>query len=627
MTDMHENSVSPARGRPMLTWVGKRPLRHVTGFPAQHIETFAPPCREVADAQHWRDWPAPYPRGGLLFHGDNKEVLAHLLIHGFRGKIKLIYIDPPFDSRADYVRRVQLRGRGGHPHLDGESYTLGEQVQYTDIWSNDTYLQFMYERLLLLRELLAEDGSIYLHCDYRKVHHLRCLMDEVFGEAHFQNEIIWFYPRGGDSERQFNRKHDTILFYTKGDTWTFNYHDVLIPYTPEQLARFDQEDEHGRFYWNVNPRGERVKTYLRKDGIGEYDVWNISINATQIRSIGYPTQKPEALLERIMRASSNPGDLVLDCFIGSGTTAAVAQKLGRRWIGCDINRGAIQTTAKRLQGIIREQIAAAEQMEPRIHIAHSKQGVCDPLCPVCRCRVSATFTVHRVNDYDLAIQHNEAVRLACEHIGIERRYTDSFFDGTLGRKLVKIIPFDHPLGPADLEELGRELAARPGEDRAVVLVCLGKELAADAWLEAWNRLRGGSQAANRIEVIELRTDPKYGRFIAHRPATARVAVRRTTDQIRVEIVDFISPTILERLELDQSRAVGQITDWRMMVDCVMIDRAYDGLVFDVALCDAPEKRSDLVSGCYMLPAPPGETTLAVKIIDMLGEEVLVTERV
>ncbi len=193
--------IAPAKGRPMLTWVGKRPLSHITAFPAQHIETFSPlapsPIAREGRGERsaWKQWPAAYPKGGLLFHGDNKEVLAHLLANGFRGKVNLIYIDPPFDSGADYVRKVSLRGAKGTAKLDGESYTLGEQIQYTDIWANDNYLQFMYERLLLLKELLAEDGSFYLHTDWHKGHHLRCLMDEVFAADSFKNEIIWRYSK------------------------------------------------------------------------------------------------------------------------------------------------------------------------------------------------------------------------------------------------------------------------------------------------------------------------------------------------------------------------------------------------------------------------------------------------
>jgi hypothetical protein len=194
MPDRTQVKIKPAKGRPMLTWVGKRPLRHVTAFPAQHIETFSPlspPAQrgELVGGELWKDWPADYPQGGLLFHGDNKEVLAHLLANGFRGKVNLIYIDPPFDSGADYVRKVQLRGATATAKLDGETYTLGEQIQYTDIWANDNYLQFMYERLLLLKELLAENGFLFIQCDHRKNHHLRCLMDEAFGADNFRNEI------------------------------------------------------------------------------------------------------------------------------------------------------------------------------------------------------------------------------------------------------------------------------------------------------------------------------------------------------------------------------------------------------------------------------------------------------
>lgn len=177
MPDGTKVEIKPAKGRPMLTWVGKRPLRHVTAFPAQLVETFDPTQSTIRHPPSaiWSDWPTAYPKTGLLFHGDNKEVLAHLLANGFRGKVKLIYIDPPFDSGADYVRKVTLRGVTGTAKLNGESYTLGEQIQYTDIWANDNYLQFMYERLTLLKELLKEDGFIFVQCDHRKNHHIRCL--------------------------------------------------------------------------------------------------------------------------------------------------------------------------------------------------------------------------------------------------------------------------------------------------------------------------------------------------------------------------------------------------------------------------------------------------------------------
>ena len=661
-----EVKITGAKGRPMLTWVGKLPLSYVTAFPAQHIETFDPTGSfggRPASPDLWSNWPAAYPKGGLLFNGDNKEVLAHLLANGFRGKVNLIYIDPPFDSGADYVRKVSLRGAKGTAKLGGESYTLGEQIQYTDIWANDNYLQLMYERLMLLKELLAEDGSVWLHCDAHRSHFLRCLLEEVFGTDNLRNEVIREKQRGGKhhANKAVGSIHDTLLHFSKGQEFTWNEVRREIP-ERILLERYPLEDEIGRYALADCTNFQVSRPNLTYEFLGFHRIWkwtkeemlrkyeegevvqiapgNIprrkvrpNPDGDKLQSIwydvadtdkesDYPTEKSAGLLERIIEVSSNPFGLILDCFIGSGTTAAVAQKLGRRWIGCDINKGAIQTTAKRLQTIIQEQIESEKKRPLTLPLSHDEKADQENVPPAQR-----SFTVWRVNDYDLAIQHNEAVNLACEHIGIQRTRTDAYFDGTLGKSLVKIIPFGHPLTPLDLEELRRELDARPDEDRPITLVCLGMELAAKAWIEDWNRLRKGKDAVNRLAVIELRTDPKYGKFIKHEPARAKVAIARKKDKLVVEIEDFISPTILERLSQQAGLLKPKIDDWRAMVDCVMIDPAYDGKVFNVAISDVPEKKTDLVMGRYELPAPNGKTTVAVKVIDMLGEEVLVTHQV
>jgi adenine-specific DNA-methyltransferase len=385
---------------------------------------------------------------------------------------------------------------------------------------------------------------------------------------------------------------------------------------PYDLEGMEAALAKGEFYLRDPNQGAARcrKSYLdERPGQLLQDIW---INVGRMKGgVDYPTQKPETLLERIIKSSSNPGDLVLDCFCGSGTTPAVAQKLGRRWIAADINKGAIQTTSKRLQTVIQEQRAAAS--EPR----QATLDLADEDAPPRP--ASLAFSVYRVNDYDLHIQHNEAVALAVEHIGIERMKTDPYFDGTLGRKLVKIVPFNHPLTPLDLQTLKDELETRKTEDRDVVIVCLGKETAVDPWLEEYNRHR----PVNNISLIELRTDQKYGKFLVHQPAQAQVDIRRAGDTLVVAIKDFLSPTIVERLEMDMPLFKATITDWRAMVDCVMIDTAYDGDVFDIDLSDVPERKDDLVEGRYELEAPEGETTVAVKIIDMLGEEVLVTETV
>lgn len=676
--DDHQIRIAKAKGRPMLTWVGKRPLTSVRAYPAQHVESFAVPDPRGAappDDDRWADWPEAFPRGGLLFHGDNKDVLAHLLANGFRGKVKLIYIDPPFDSGADYVRKVELRGAKGTTRIDGEEYTLGEQIQYTDIWANDNYLQFMYERLSLLKELLTDDGSLYLHCDPRKNHLLRVLLDEIFGSANFVSEIVWQSADAQSSANRYGPIHNTILYYSKNSLRTWN--PVRSPlskttadnwYTNEEVAnadivnklgevipkgtirRFNKADLTARkpggdtlYEWKgVRPPSGRYWAYSRENmeeferqnkivysesgrpylkryldevvGTPPQDLWT---DVSMIRGIsrfddsGYPTEKPEGLLSRIIKISSNPADIVLDSFMGSGTAASAAQKLGRRWIGCDINKGAIQTTAKRLQAVMQEQ-ATALAGDRQAALIEDEAAAPPP--------AQLGFNLYRVNDYDLQIQHNEAVALACEHIGITRTRADGYFDGTLGGRLAKIIPLNHPLTPMDLEDLREELRRRPEEERDITLVCLGMELAARAWIEEYNR----SRPINKLHVIELRTDRKYGGFITHEPLTASVRVERVKDRLEVTVNDVFSPGILQRLNLEQGVFRAQIEDWRAVVDCIMIDTDYGGEVFNVALSDIPARRQDLVEGRYELPAPPKGATVAVKIIDMLGEEVIVT---
>lgn len=187
----------PIRGYPMLQWAGKRPFTSTQYYPAQHKETYGP------EVNGWRN---------KIYWGDNLQVMSHLLKE-YRGKIQLIYIDPPFDSKADYKRTIGVKGKEV-----SNDRTVFEEKQYTDIWTNDEYLQFMYERLILIKELLANDGVIALHCDDKKAHHLRCLLDEVFGPNHFVNEIIWHFPgRAMHLDTRFNRKHNNIYIYSKSD--------------------------------------------------------------------------------------------------------------------------------------------------------------------------------------------------------------------------------------------------------------------------------------------------------------------------------------------------------------------------------------------------------------------------
>src|SRR6266498_1974167 len=237
--------IKPAKGRPMLTWAGKKPLRYAIAYPAQLVETFHADNRQ-SQIENLKS------QMGLLFHGDNKDVLAYLLANGYRGKVKLIYIDPPFDSGADYVRKVELRGGRITGKLNGEEYAIGEQTQYSDIWGNDNYLQFMYERLLLLKELLSNNGVFWLHCDTSRGHYLKCILDEVFGIEYFVNQVIWkrsdAHSDVGQGARHLGAIHDMLLIYTKSDEYAWN--DIFLPLPESTVEKWYRhiEPETGRRY-------------------------------------------------------------------------------------------------------------------------------------------------------------------------------------------------------------------------------------------------------------------------------------------------------------------------------------------------------------------------------------------
>jgi DNA modification methylase len=283
-----------------------------------------------------------------LIWGDNALVMSSLLAN-FAGKVDLIYIDPPFDVGADFSVQVEV----GDEKLVKESSLL-EEVAYRDTWGSgsDSYVSMLSSRLRLMHELLSESGSIYVHCDFRVSSLIRHLLDEIFGPTNLRNELIWWYRNAGmkASSNKFHSKHDTIFFYAKSSSFKFN--GVREPLrdgdTGKRRAyKFDSATKKAKPVYD--DKGKPV--YFKVDSILASSVWDIPILQGRAEAVGYPTQKPEALLERIVLASSNEGDLVADFFCGSGTTLAVAEKLGRRWIGADLGRFAIHTTRKRMLGI------------------------------------------------------------------------------------------------------------------------------------------------------------------------------------------------------------------------------------------------------------------------------------
>ncbi len=295
-------------------------------------------------------WPQNYPLDwkNRLIWGDNKLVMSSLLKQGWAGKINLIYIDPPFFTGADFSVRTKV----GNEQIEKEPSIIEERA-YKDTWKGGiaSYLKYMSERLELMRELLADNGSIYVHLDWHVGHYVKVMMDELFGENNFVNEIIWEFSGGTDRAKGFQRKHENIYIYSKSSNFIFN--PVYTEFSESTLKRFNKVDEFGKRYKeNRLADGRIYRTYMKEEGRLMPDYWYINIIVqSHGEHYGYLTQKPEALLRRIILASSNPGDIVADFFCGSGTTLATAEKLGRRWIGSDLSKFAIQVTRKRMLDI------------------------------------------------------------------------------------------------------------------------------------------------------------------------------------------------------------------------------------------------------------------------------------
>jgi len=316
-------------------------LAETMRVPLQPVKTF---CNNKKAKDGWTN---------KLIFGDNLQVLKELMYDPeVKGKVRLVYIDPPFATRQEF--------RGSQ-----------DQKAYQDKIAGAKFLEFLRKRLIFLREILAHDGSIYVHLDYRAGHYVKVLMDELFDKNNLVNEIIWFYRNaGGRGESGFARKHETLLFYRKGDNFIFNWEDIKL--TREAAINrgtfggYFKKDKDGREYQEVRAGGKIYRYYLDEYKVPE-DVWDILKIAGRdlTERVEFPTQKPEALLERIIKASSNPGEIVLDAFAGSGTTGAVAEKLGRRWIMIDSSKLAIYTMQKRLLNLRKEIGNKGEKLTPK----------------------------------------------------------------------------------------------------------------------------------------------------------------------------------------------------------------------------------------------------------------------
>ena len=509
-----------------LVWNGKTRDVCTTVLPFQTLEHVDEPRAETKTQGELFDSRGRQLRGwtNKLIWGDNKLILSSLKAGALRkqiedaGGLKLIYIDPPFDVGADFSMDIEIGGETFHKEAN-----LLEQIAYRDTWGRgaDSFISMIYERLVLMRDLMHHEGSIYLHCDYRVNAYMRAILNEVFGGGNFLSELIWQRRSGSSSavhdSNRFQTCTDTILFYTKSEEAVFHpqykyddptylaYIDKYFTHTDEKGRRFrdadlsnpaprpnlmyeyrgikpprngwaisrqkmEQWDKEGRLYF-TRSGGIRRKCYVDElEGKPIQNLWlDIApVNSQAAERQGYDTQKPEALLDRVIRASSNEGDLVADFFCGSGTTAAAAEKLGRKWICSDLGKFAIHTTRKRLIGIQRE-LKAAEKDFRAFEVLnlgrYERQAYLNVGGRLTGAQKQKALAQKEDEFRELILRAYNAAGLG----GVDgAQAQDGFFHGARNGRLVVIGPINLPVGRLFVEEIITECRKR-GASRVDVL--------------------------------------------------------------------------------------------------------------------------------------------------------------
>jgi adenine-specific DNA-methyltransferase len=588
-----------------------------------------------------------------LIWGDNKLALAQLASE-FRGQVKLIYIDPPFDVGADFTMSLPI-GEDGLTMEKGQSVI--EAVAYRDTWGRgtDSYLQMIADRLILMRDLLSDDGSLYIHADDHVSHYIKPIADEVFGQENFINEIVWQRTNAHNMVgRYFARVHDVLLFYTKSPSYTWNkqYADFeenqLGEYRPDVDGRlFTGQDltvssrSKGRqFTWRkVKPPANRAwafseqkldelwdegKIITKADGtprlrglkvfLDERPGKKITTLWTDVGRVGntsqerldYATQKPESLLERVINASSNEDDLVADFFCGSGTTLAVAEKLGRRWIGCDLGRYAVHTSRKRLIGVQRELNAAS--------------------------RTYRAFEVLNLGRYERQWWQLERLKGANEqHRATVLKFfraqplvssPSSLLHGTKAGAFVHVDDIDSLLTLEELERVAGAVSAAGGS----TLICLAWEFQMDLKtkaqsLEAKYGLKISLKYIPREIMEPNRTEVQFFEAAAL-DAEAVVAIINNQKSVDVKLMLFI-PSLSEvpekELEELKARAVRSPFDF---IDFWAIDFEHrEDKPFEHHWQDYRTRKDRKLltqSNCGWKYATPGKKLIRIKVIDVFG---------
>ncbi|MBV9690626.1 MAG: hypothetical protein JO202_13065 [Ktedonobacteraceae bacterium] len=535
-----------------------------------------------------------------LIWGDKKYVLPSLLPE-FAGKVNLIYIDPPFDTGADFSFTTTI------PESDynfTKEPNIIEQKAYRDIWGRghelDSYLQWFHETMILLRELLADNGTLYVHLDWHIGHYAKTVLDEVFKMDYFVNEIIWHYKRWPAPSKNFQKMHDVILVYGKSlDSRIFNV--LLQELTQGTNRRWRGQKSKVEFINGV--RQVTQMTDEKSSGTPLDDVWNIPvINSQALERVEYATQKPETLLERIITASSNKGDLVLDCFCGSGTTAAVAEKLERRWITCDLGRFAIHTTRKRLLSIDNVKPFVVQNLGKYERQAWQAAEFYEPT-------QRANLQLHYRN-FILQLYHATPID------------GYSWIHGVKGGRLVHVGSVDAPIALGEVRAIVNEFWRVRGKDAgehsngidilgwdfAFDLNETAKQMAADANIKL---------TFKKIprEVLEKKA-VEQGDISFYELAALSVEVKQVKKSVEVELCNFFVPP--DDVPEDIKNAIKHWSQW---IDYWAVDWDYREDTFhNQWQTYRTKKEPKILLKAFHTYEQPGNYTIVIKVIDILGND-------
>lgn len=639
-----------------ITWDGKykdgkrvAPVR--IALPFQTVETVNESAQDRLKTLDLFSSGRPTEWRNRLIWGDKKYVLPSLLAE-FAGKVNLVYIDPPFDTGSDFSFTAEIPGSSASLLKEP---SIIEQKAYRDTWGRglDSYLHWFYETAVLLKDLLAENGSLYVHLDWHVGHYAKAVLDEVFGQDNCLNEIVWKRTSARSDSQTFNHIHDVIYFYGFGD---YAFNETFIPHDPEYIAsKYTHADKKGRRFMldnmtSPNPRPNmmyewkghaspamgwrysketmqrlhdegriwypdskdkrpRLIRYLdESSGQPATSIWtDISpVNSQASERLNYDTQKPEALLERILKASSKPGDLVLDCFCGSGTTATVAEKQGRRWITCDLGRFAIHTARKRL-----------------LNVTNVKPFVVQNLGKYERQAWMAAEFDHPQNRAAVEEAYRKFI---LDLFGAETMTGTAWLHGVKAGRLVHVGAVDAPVTLADVKAIARDAWKVSGADKEK-----GKSAAVD--ILGWEFAFELNETAKQL-AAEARVDVKFRRiprevlekaaveqgdvqakdFFELRALSTKVS--KSKRSVTVELTDFIIPP--EDLPQDVAKTIKHWSQW---VDYWAIDWDYKTDTFHNEWQAFRSKQSaKLELKAEHEYRAPGTYRVLVKVIDLLGND-------